>query len=202
MTTKTNTEAATFTVTSAEEAWTAMAYFLKSMYGEIVIASGKDTGMMTRIDPVKIPGNVGVENCRQGLIKPITDISPSVKDGETWETAHGRRLKRIANWYAGDYSVRGGGVEDPISSTMKVILTEEYTAAGFDMKSAEVKEGLKGTAQQILARQFEGKELEEELEKYRGLASERIKARSEAAAEIKIDPKKFVSLKELRKAQG
>ena len=82
--------------------------------GEIVIASGKDTNLYTRVKPSKIPETVGLELVRQGIIKPLTDISKDAKQGdESWNEPHQRRLKKIENWYNGDYAVRGGGHPDP-----------------------------------------------------------------------------------------
>lgn len=104
--------------------------------GEIVIPSGKDTGLYSRVKPSRIPVNVGVELCRQGIIKPLTDISKDAKQGdESWNEPHKRRLAKIDNWYNGDYAVRGGGVADPIGAQMKVDFEAELLRVGMTKKT-------------------------------------------------------------------
>jgi hypothetical protein len=121
-----------------EEAWATIAAAIESNEpaGEIVIPSGKDTNLYSRIKPSRIPAVVGLETCRQGLIKPITDISKDAKQGdESWHEPHKRRLAKIENWYNGDYAVRGGGVADPIGAQMKADLTAELRAKGLNPKN-------------------------------------------------------------------
>lgn len=104
--------------------------------GEIVIQSGKDTSLYVRVKPSRIPANVGLELVRQGIIKPINDISKDQKQGdESWNEPHQRRLKKVENWYNGDYAVRGGGVADPVSAQMKEDLTAELKAKGLSPKT-------------------------------------------------------------------
>ena len=120
------------------EAWRVLAAAVEANEpaGEIVIASGKDTGLYVRVKPSKIPHNVGVELLRQGIIKPLTDISKDAKQGdESWNEPHKRRLAKVENWYNGDYAVRGGGVADPVSAQMKEELTLELKAKGLTAKS-------------------------------------------------------------------
>ncbi len=79
--------------------------------------------------------NVGLELVRQGMTKPLTDISKDVKQGdESWNEPHARRLAKIEHWYSGDYAVRGGGVADPVSAQMKEELTIELKGKGLSPK--------------------------------------------------------------------
>jgi hypothetical protein len=121
-----------------ESAWAAIAAALEANEPaeEIVVASGKDTGLFTRVKPSRIPANVGLELCRQGIIKPLTDISKDAKQGdESWHEPHKRRLQKVENWYNGDYAVRGGGVADPVGAQMKVELEADFLSAGLGKKS-------------------------------------------------------------------
>lgn len=104
--------------------------------GEMVIGSGKDTSLYVRVKPSRIPANVGLELVRQGIIKPLTDISKDAKQGdESWNEPHKRRLAKIENWYKGDYAIRGGGVADPIGTQMKEELVLELKGKGLTAKS-------------------------------------------------------------------
>jgi hypothetical protein len=126
------------TKVTIESAWSALAAAIEANEptGEIVIASGKDTALFTRIKPSRIPANVGVELVRQGIIKPLTDISKDAKQGdESWNEPHKRRLAKVENWYNGDYAVRGGGVADPVSAQMKEELTMKLKAKGLTIKA-------------------------------------------------------------------
>jgi hypothetical protein len=120
------------------DAWAVLASAIEAneAAGEVVIPSGKDTSLYVRVKPSLIPANVGVELVRQGIIKPLTDISKDAKQGdESWNEPHARRLAKVKNWYAGDYAVRGGGVADPVSAQMKEELTLELKAKGLTAKS-------------------------------------------------------------------
>jgi len=124
--------------TSIEAAWTALAAAIEANEptGEVVIASGKETNLYVRVKPSRIPANVGVELVRQGIIKPLTDISKDAKQGdESWNEPHKRRLAKVDNWYNGDYAVRGGGVADPVGAQMKEELTLELKAKGLTAKT-------------------------------------------------------------------
>lgn len=104
--------------------------------GELVIASGKETGLYVRVKPSRIPPEVGVELVRQGIIKPLTDISKDVKQGDdSWHQPHNRRLKKVESWYNGEYALRGGGASDPIAVQMKEELTLELKAKGLTAKT-------------------------------------------------------------------
>lgn len=121
-----------------EDAWAAIAGLVESNEpsGEIVIPSGKDTSLYVRVKPSRIPANVGLELVRQGIIKPLTDISKDAKQGdESWNEPHKRRLAKVDNWYNGDYAVRGGGVADPVGAQMKEELTAELKRKGLTVKS-------------------------------------------------------------------
>lgn len=107
---------------SIEAAWETIAAHIEANEpaGEIVIPSGKDTNLYVRVKPSRVPVNVGLELVRQGIIKPLTDISKDAKQGdESWQQPHERRLKKVELWYAGDYAMKGGGVSDPIGAQMK-----------------------------------------------------------------------------------
>lgn len=124
------------------DAWAAIAKAIEANEpaGEIVINSGKDTGLHVRVKPSRIPAEVGLELCRQGIIKPLTDISKDQKQGdESWNEPHGRRLKKVENWYNGDYAVRGGGTPDPVGAQMKADLTDELKAKGLNPKNEQHK---------------------------------------------------------------
>ena len=123
---------------TVETAWAAIAAALEANEPskEIVIGSGKDTGLLVRVKPSRIPATVGLELCRQGIIKPLTDISKDAKQGdESWNEPHARRAKKVENWYNGDYAVRGGGVADPIGAQMKVELEADFLSAGLGRKT-------------------------------------------------------------------
>lgn len=126
-------------------AWAVIAAALEANEpaGEVVIPSGKDTNLYVRVKPSRIPATVGVELVRQGIIKPLTDISKDAKQGdESWNEPHKRRLAKVENWYNGDYAVRGGGVADPVGAQMKEELTLELKAKGLTPKShAELFKG-------------------------------------------------------------
>lgn len=121
-----------------ETAWAFLASAIEANEpaGEVVIPSGKDTSLFVRVKPSRIPANVGLELVRQGIIKPLTDISKDAKQGdESWNEPHKRRLAKVENWYAGDYAVRGGGVADPVGAQMKEELTLELKAKGLTAKT-------------------------------------------------------------------
>lgn len=135
------------------EAWAAIAAHIEANEpaGEVVIASGKDTGLHVRVKPSRIPVAVGVELVRQGIIKPLTDISKDAKQGdESWNEPHQRRLKKIENWYAGDYAVRGGGVADPVGAQMKADLTDELKGKGLNPKNEAHAAAFKGRVGDML----------------------------------------------------
>jgi hypothetical protein len=126
------------TAMSLESAWAFIAGQIEANEpaGEVVIASGKETNLYVRVKPSRIPANVGLELVRQGIIKPLTDISKDAKQGdESWNEPHQRRLKKVDNWYNGDYAVRGGGVPDPIGAQMKEELAAELKRKGLTAKS-------------------------------------------------------------------
>lgn len=143
---------ATETMT-VESAWAALAAAIEANEpaGEIIIASGKDTGLRVHVKPSRIPANVGVELVRQGIIKPLTDISKDAKQGdESWHEPHQRRLKKVENWYNGDYAVRGGGVADPVGAQMKADLTDELKSKGLNPKNAAHADCFKGRVGDML----------------------------------------------------
>lgn len=136
-----------------EEAWAAIAALIETNEptGEIVIASGKDTNLFVRVKPSKVPANVGLELVRQGIIKPLTDISKDAKQGdESWNEPHARRLKKVENWYNGDYAVRGGGVADPVGAQMKADLTDELKSKGLNPKNEAHKPAFTGRVGEML----------------------------------------------------
>lgn len=120
-----------------DDAWAAIARLIEANEpaNEIVIPSGKETNLYVRVKPTRIPANVGLELCRQGIIKPLTDISKDAKQGdESWNEPHERRLKKVENWYNGDYAVRGGGVADPVATQMKVEFESDLKDKGLSAK--------------------------------------------------------------------
>lgn len=120
--------------------------------GEIVIPSGKDTSLYVRVRPTRIPESVGIELCRQGIIKPLTDISKDAKQGdESWNEPHKRRLAKVELWYNGDYAAKGGGVPDPVTAQMRVELVDELKDKGVTDKAMK-EHDIKGSFTQMMDR--------------------------------------------------
>jgi hypothetical protein len=84
-----------------------------------------------------------------GIRKPLTDISVATEENGDWQNAHERRLKRLANWLEGKFSVRGG-TTDEIGAQMKVEWEEELKSKGLDPRKADQKEYFKGTVNQMM----------------------------------------------------
>ena len=171
--------------TSIEQAWSVLAAAIEANEptGEIVVASGKDTSLFVRVKPSRIPANVGVELVRQGIIKPLTDISKDQKQGdESWNEPHQRRLKKIDNWYNGDYAVRGGGVADPVSAQMKEELTLELKAKGLTAKThPDLFKGRVGDMLDALAAAGAKLDKEATMARLRDAATKRLAERGKAA---------------------
>jgi hypothetical protein len=157
--------------------------------GEIVIPSGKETSLYVRVKPSKIPATVGVELVRQGIIKPLTDISKDAKQGdESWNEPHARRVAKVNNWYAGDYAVRGGGVADPVSAQMKEELTMELKGKGLTVKThPDVFKGRVGDMLDALIAAGAKVDKEATMTRLRESATKRLADRGKAAATIKLD---------------
>jgi hypothetical protein len=174
-----------------ESAWLALAKAVEANEpaGEIVIPSGKDTGLYVRVKPSAIPATVGVELVRQGIIKPLTDISKDAKQGdESWNEPHARRLAKVKNWLAGDYAVRGGGVADPVSAQMKEELTMELKAKGLTIKThPDVFKGRVGDMLDALIAAGAKLDKEATMTRLRDAATARLADRGKAAATIKLD---------------
>lgn len=176
---------------SIESAWAVLAAAIEANEptGEIVIPSGKDTGLYVRVKPSKVPANVGVELVRQGIIKPLTDISKDQKQGdETWQQPHERRLAKVKNWYNGDYAVRGGGVADPVGAQMKEELALELKGKGLTQKTHP--DLFKGRVADMLdALIAAGAKVDKEatMTRLRESATARLAERGKAAASIKLD---------------
>lgn len=168
-------EAAWATITAAVEA--------NEPAGEIVIPSGKETSLYVRVKPSKIPVAVGIELVRQGIIKPLTDISKDAKQGdESWHEPHKRRLAKVENWYAGDYAVRGGGVADPVSAQMKEELTMELKAKGLTPKThADLFKGRVGDMLDALLAAGAKLDKEATMTRLREAATKRLADRGKAA---------------------
>lgn len=179
------------TVTDAETAWKAFAHFLtESNGGEIVVETGKGSGLFVRVNPERIPFNVGLALAREGINKPLTDMSRNKETEETMQQLHERRLNRVKLWYGGDYAAKGGGVGDPIAVQMKEEIIAVYMAHGLTRKEAE--KHVKGTAAQFLAREAEGKPegwLAEKTAQYRAAAEATLKERG--AVKVKVDLSKI-----------
>jgi hypothetical protein len=173
-----------------EAAWAAIVAFMPD---PVVSVKSGDSGFIAQCDARKVAPKVGLELLRQGIIKPLTDISRDKQIEETWEQTHKRRLARIANWYAGDFSVRGGGVADPVGVQMKEEISNAYKAAG--VTGADLKEAVKGRADEILARVYEGDELKERLAHYRAKAEATLATRRAAADKL---PDIKVNIKSLK----
>lgn len=176
-----------------DSAWAFIAKALEANEpaGEIVIPSGKDTGLYVRVKPSAIPANVGLELARQGIVKPLTDISKDAKQGdESWNEPHKRRLAKVQNWLNGDYAVRGGGVADPVGAQMKVEFETELKNKGLTPKTHP--DLFKGRVADMLAA-FEsaGGKLkdgrEAKMESLRTAAVATLAARGKAAATIKLN---------------
>lgn len=173
-----------------ESAWGVLAKALEANEpaGEIVIPSGKDTGLYSRVKPTSIPAIVGLELVRQGIIKPLTDISKDAKQGdESWNEPHARRQAKIKNWYAGDYAVRGGGVADPVSAQMKEELTMELKAKGLTVKShPELFKGRVGDMLDALAAAGVKVDKEAKMSSLRDAATKRLAERGSAAKSLDL----------------
>jgi hypothetical protein len=175
---------------SLEEAWAAIAAFVEANEpaGEIRIQSGKDTGQWVSIKPSRIPPNVGLELVRQGIIKPITDISKDAKQGdESWKEPHARRTKKVELWYGGDYAAKGGGVADPVGAQMKVEFTGQLKAAGVGLKThADLFKGSVG--QMLDACIAAGIKLDKEskMSELRDIAVARLAERGKAAESLDL----------------
>lgn len=112
--------------------------------GEVVIPSGKGTNLYVRVNPKKLPASIALDLIEAGIRKPLTDISLSPEEAGSWQYAHERRLKRLANWMEGKFSVRGGAT-DEIGAQMKVEWEEELKTKGLDPRKDEHKPYFKGT---------------------------------------------------------
>jgi hypothetical protein len=111
--------------------------------GEIVIPSGKDTNLYVRVPVRKLPVEVALDLVEAGIRKPLTDISVAPEEKGSWDNAHERRRKRLANWMEGNFSVRGGAT-DEIGAQMKVEWEENLKSKGLDPKREEHKPYFKG----------------------------------------------------------
>lgn len=177
------------TVTLAE-AWAVIAAHIEANEpaGEIVIPSGKDTGLYVRVKPSRIPDNVGIELVRQGITKPLTDISKDVKQGdENWQQPHDRRLKKVESWYNGEYALRGGGASDPIAVQMKEELTMELKAKGLKPKEhADLFKGRVGDMLDALIAAGAKVDKEAKMQSLREAATARLAARGKAAEALDL----------------
>lgn len=166
----------------------------------IINIKAGDSGHVTTLDFTKVHPDVGVELLRQGGIKPLTDISRDVKTEETWGQVADRRLARVKNWYAGDYSVRGGGVADPVAVQMKEEIIAVYISKG--AAPGEARKFVKGTAAQFIAaqgvaanpgadddpnvREARDAWITERLDHYRTLAEATLKERGKSTAKLDL----------------
>jgi hypothetical protein len=150
---------------------------------KVSVPTGK-SGHIVTVDLERIAPNVLAELLRQGCIKPLTDISQSADETEVqW---HERRLKRVENWYAGDFTVRGGGTADPVAVQMKEEIVRTLRDKGVDRKV--VAEKTKGTASQILERFYPDEaKREAAVAHFRKLAEGTLAERKKAAAKVSID---------------
>jgi hypothetical protein len=134
-----------------ESAW---AFFMAEVAkaqptGEIVIPSGKGTNLFVRVNPVNLPSSVALDLIEAGIRKPLTDISLAPEEKGSWQYAHDRRLKRLANWLDGKFSVRGGAT-DEIGAQMKVEFTEELKSKGLNAKLEKHKAFFAGSVTQMV----------------------------------------------------
>lgn len=159
----------------------------------IRIETGKGSGQFVIVDVRKIPDNVLNQLVVEGIRKPLTDINKDKEKEETLQMVHERRLKRVANWYNGDFSVRGGGTADPVLVQMKEEIIAVYIKAGLPRKAAE--KHVKGTALQFLAEQAklqDGDEAaqtawyEASVAKYKAAAEATLKTRSKTSQAIDV----------------
>lgn len=165
----------------------------------IVVPTGKDTNLFVHVDVRKINADVMAELLRQGVIKPLTDISKDKDKEESWQDVHERRRKRVENWYNGDFSVRGGGVQDPVAAQMREEIVMTYVKAGVPRTTAQ--KHVKGTAAQFLKAQGDAKLkdgdftseaerdawIKERSDHYRAKAVETLGKVTKAAGGIKVD---------------
>lgn len=165
------------------------------MADPVVNIKAGDSGHLATLDFRKVHPDVIIELVRQGGIKPLTDISRDIKTEETWQQVNDRRRKRIENWYAGDYSVRGGGVADPVAVQMKEEIIATYIAHG--ASPGEARKFVKGTAAQFIAQQAAANTdlttdderqawITERLNHYRGLAETTLRERGKSTDKLDL----------------
>jgi len=161
--------------------------------GEVVIPSGKNTNLYVRVNPTRLPVEIAIDLIEAGIRKPLTDISVDKEEDGNWTFAHDRRLKRLANWLEGKFSVRGGAT-DEIGAQMKVEWEETLKSKGLDPKRDEHKPLFKGTVTQMMdACEKAGMKFnrEEKLAEMNRLAVAKLAARGKAAEKLNIAEIKF-----------
>jgi len=156
--------------------------------GTISIPSGKDSGLWVRVTKDCLPFGVAFDVLEAGVRKPLSDISLDKKvEGDTWQLVHDRRLKRLANWKEGNFSVRGGS-KDELASQMKIEFTEMLKLAGI-RPDGKHKDLFKGTVVQMFdACEAAGIKFnrDEKLAEVRTAAQAKLAARGEAKAELDL----------------
>jgi hypothetical protein len=179
-------------VVSPEAAWEVLVNWVLDKQphpGQLVIPSGANTGLFARVTTANLPFGVAFDVLEAGIRKPITDISIDKKvEGDNWHHAHERRLKRLANWKEGNFSVRGGS-KDELAPQMKIEFTEMLKLAGLNPDSPKHKELFKGTIVQMFdaweesGRKFkDGREAK--LTEVREAATKKLASRGKAADEL------------------
>jgi hypothetical protein len=155
--------------------------------GQVAIPSGKDTGLWVRVNADCLPFAVAFDLLEAGVRKPLTDISVDRKiEGDSWQNAHERRLKRVANWKGGDFSVRGGS-RDELGTQMKIEFTEMLKLAG--LNPDKHKELFKGTVVQMFDACEAAKikfDRDAKLAEVRDKAQAKLAKRGIAAAELDV----------------
>jgi hypothetical protein len=174
------------------ESWDNLVTWLLSKQhhpGVLSIPSGPNTGLYARVTKDHLPFGVALDVLEAGVRKPITDISiDKATEGTSWTYAHERRLKRLANWKDGNFSVRGG-TKDELASQMKVEFTEGLKLVGFDPSSPKHAAYFKGTVVQMFDAlekdgfKFKGGR-DAKLREVREAATNKLAKRVTAAAEL------------------
>lgn len=99
--------------------------------GTIVIPSGTDTGLYSRITAKQLPFGVAFDALEAGITKPISDISVNRKvPGDNWHLCHDRRQARLGKWENGVFASRGGS-KDELGTQMREEWSDFLKSLGF-----------------------------------------------------------------------
>lgn len=100
--------------------------------GTIVVPSGTDTGLYSRITAKQLPYGIAFDALEAGITKPISDISVNRKvPGDNWHLCHDRRQARLGKWENGVFASRGGS-KDELGTQMRQEWIEFLQKLGFN----------------------------------------------------------------------